>query len=114
MGSSIYDVSSMYDQYASSVKRSQSASLENTLSGVNETTSDEELLESCKEFEAYFIEKVISQAKKSILSQEDEEGEYVKMFSDTFNQSLADSVVESGGVGLAQELYESMKKNMSL
>ena len=112
MASSVYDISSLYDTYADKYKASSTAKLEGSLSGVSDDASDEDMMNACKEFEKYFVEKVIDQARKTFVGKdEDEEGsEYLDMFSDNFNSSLAQTVSDSGGVGLAQQLYESMKR----
>ena len=45
---------------------------------------------------------------------EDEEGEYTKMFADMRNEQLADTVTESGQIGLAQQLYDNLKQQYKL
>lgn len=112
MSASIYDVSSIYDTYSQSLSNASSSSATNTLGLVGNDSTDEELMEACKEFEEYFVEKIISQARKSVAMSDDEEGEYMKYFGDLLNQSYAEAVSSGDGVGLAQQLYESMKRNM--
>lgn len=110
MSSSIYDVSSLYDTYSQSINTASTSSVESVLGTVDDSSSDEELLNACKEFEEYFLQKIIEQARKSVESEE-EEGEYLQYFGDTLNQAYAEAVVDGGGIGLAQQLYESMKSN---
>ncbi len=62
----------------------------------------------CKDFESYFVQKIIEESKKT-LDNEDEQGEYMQYFSDTLNQEYADIVTDNGGIGLAQQLYDSLK-----
>lgn len=109
--SSIYDVSSMYDTYAQSLKNSSGLTAQGTLNAVGENSTDEELMEACKGFESYFVQKIIEQARKMVQSDEDE-GEYMQYFGDTLNQAYAEAITESGQIGLAQELYDSMKRDM--
>lgn len=112
MGSSVYDVSSIYGNYSQGMDSASASRVNSKLSQVGSDSTDEELLNACQEFEEYFVQKIIEQARKSV-SGEEEEGEYMKYFGDTLNQSYAEAVVEGGGIGLAQQLYESIKGNNS-
>lgn len=111
--SSILDISSMYDSYASTLSSATGSSLKNSLESVNSDSDDEELMNACKSFESYFVQKIIDQAYKSVKGEEDE-GEYMKYFGDTLTQSYADAIADSGEIGLAQQLYDSMKQNYKL
>ena len=73
--------------------------------------TDEELMEVCKTFENYFVEQVLKEMEKTVHSS-DQESEYYQYFGDILTQSYAESFTESGQFGLAQTLYESMKRNM--
>jgi len=77
----------------------------------NSTDIDEELMEACKSFETYMVEQVIKQTKKAMLQDEDSEGDYMKYFGDHLTQSYAEMITETGDLGIAQMLYESMKRN---
>lgn len=68
-------------------------------------------MQACKEFETYLVEQVIKNTKSAMLEDEDSEGEYMKMFGDTLNQSYAELITENADLGIAQMLYESMKRN---
>ena len=46
-----------------------------------------------------------------MLSDEDSEGDYMKMFGDNLTQSYAEMITETADLGIAQMLYESMKRN---
>ena len=46
-----------------------------------------------------------------MLEDEDSQGDYMKMFGDTLNQSYAEMITESANLGIAQMLYESMKRD---
>ncbi|MCI8769863.1 MAG: hypothetical protein HFH73_01750 [Lachnospiraceae bacterium] len=110
--SSILDTSSLYSTYGQTVTNAASSSLQNTLGNVNDDSSDEELMNVCKNFEAYFVQKIIEQAKKSIAGEEEEEqGEYMKYFGDMQNEQYANIIADSGSFGLAQQLYDSIKSN---
>lgn len=111
--SSIFDVSSMYEAYSSQVGTASSDKTSNTIAGVGADSSDEELMEACKSFEAYFVQKMIEAAKKT-LENEDEKGEYMQYFSENLNQQYAEMITDSGQIGLAQQLYDSMKTQYNL
>ena len=80
--------------------------------------SDEELMEACKSFEAYFIEQVMKGMEKTIpKSDEDDDSgsSYLEMFKDNLYQEYADMAADqSGGIGIARMLYEQMKRNYNL
>ncbi|NLK99516.1 MAG: hypothetical protein GX271_02515 [Clostridiales bacterium] len=73
-------------------------------------TSDEELMEVCKSFESYLLEQVMKGMEKTIPS-EDKKNPYLEHFGDMLYQEYAKSATENQGLGLAQMLYESMKRN---
>lgn len=75
-----------------------------------EASSDKELMDVCKNFEAYFVEQVFKEMKKTVPTNE-EENEYISSFGDMLNEEYAKGVTDSGNMGIAQMLYESMKRN---
>ena len=108
--SSIIDPSSIYSSYAQTTKSFAGASLQDRLGNVNASSDEDELMGACKQFEAYFVQKIIEQAKSSISEESDEEkGEYVRMFDDMMNEQYANLITENGGIGLAQQLFEATK-----
>lgn len=111
--SSVLDVSSLYDSYASQISNASAAGTSGKIEGIGKDSSEEELMEACKSFETYFVQKMIEEAKKTV-ENEDEEGEYTKMFADMRNEQLADTITESGQIGLAQQLYDNLKQQYKL
>ncbi len=102
----------LYSQMQKSKNDTQAIGLQNKLSGINgETATDEEIMEVCKEFEAYFVEKVFDQMKDALTDSEEEEGDYLTYFGDMLYQEYAKQIAENGELGMAQQLYESMKRN---
>ena len=71
-------------------------------------------MNACKSFESYFVQKIIQQAEETVKSDDEEEGEYLKYFGDTLTQAYADAITDSGEIGLAQQLYDSMKQNYKI
>ncbi len=102
----------LYTQMQKSKNDSKAIGLQNKLTGLNEAnSSDEEIMEVCKEFEAYLVEKVFDRMKDAMTDSEEEEGDYLSYFGDMMYQEYAKQIAENGELGLAQQLYESMKKN---
>lgn len=107
------DISTYYNDYYTQAANASTSALSNTLNGVNQDTSDEELMDACKEFEAYFLEQIYKGMEKTIMKSDEEENDYVSAFSDMRIEEYARLATEQGdGIGLAKQLYESMKRNM--
>ena len=96
--------------------------LEKQLNSVaNADAEDAELLEACKQFEAYLWEQVLKEMDKSVklFKGDDEEegyaGNMVDTFNDTYIQTIATQMTEEGqgANSLAQTLYEQMKRTYS-
>ncbi len=115
MGMSITDYYSDYyaQSAASAASGAKTGELESKLGNLSvEDSSDEELMEACKEFEAYLVEQVIKQVKESMLDSEEDESDYLKFFGDTMVQNVAATISDTESLGIAQSLYESMKNNL--
>lgn len=101
--------------YTSYVNNAYIDSLTNGINKVNQDTStDEEMLEACKEFETYMVEQVYKQMEKTIMKADEEENEYEQYFGDYRIQEYAKMVTEQGRLGLAQQLYEAMTANKGI
>ncbi len=87
-----------------------SSKIEDTLNKNLKNASDDEMMDVCKTFESYMVEQMFKEMKKSVGSEE-EESPYVSYFGDTLYQKYAEDIVDNGGMGIAQMLYESMKRN---
>lgn len=93
---------------AMAADKSRESILENKLK--SKPTTDEELMEVCKGFEAYLLEQVMKGMEKTIPTEE-KKNQYLDYFGDMLYQEYAKSATETQGLGLAQMLYESMKRN---
>lgn len=103
---------SLYLQSMQNAAAAKAEKLSSSLSNIEKgTATDEELMAACKEFETYLVEQVIKNTKSAMLDDEDSQGEYMKMFGDKLNQSYAEMITETADLGIAQMLYESMKRN---
>ena len=102
----------LFTQMQNSKNDTKAVDLQNKISGLNsDTVSDKEAMEVCKEFEAYLVEKVFDQMKSAMTDSEEEESDYLNYFGDMMYQEYAKNIAENGELGLAQQLYESMKRN---
>lgn len=102
----------LYSQMQANKNDSKAVGLQNKINAINgDTTTDEEMMEVCKEFEAYLVEKVFDRMKDALTDSEEEESDYLSYFGDMMYQEYAKAITENGELGLAQQLYESMKRN---
>ena len=90
--------------------------LESILSTDMSTSSKDELLEVCKDFEAYFAEQLFKSMQKMVPESEESESSSstLDMFQDMLTQEYAKNATEGDGLGIAQMLYEQMKRNYGL
>ncbi len=114
----ISNITSMYsDVYANAANQSASK-LKDQMSGTDYTkATDDELMDACKQFEAYFIEQMYKGMLKTIPESENLSGSTSTMldyYKDQMIQSIAEQTTEQSGLGLAQMLYEQMKRNYGL
>ncbi len=115
MSMGLGSISAMADQV--SAAGSKANALQNKLDGNLKNATEEELMSVCKEFEAYFVEQVLKEVEKTIPKDEEEEGSMSQMkdyFKDEMIQKLAGQVCEQQDLGLAQQMYEQMKRNYNL
>lgn len=79
---------------------------------------DDELLDACKQFESYLLEQVFKEMQKTVDCFKEEDSDpnsnLVDYFKDNTLQELAATSTETQGLGIAQMLYEQMKRNYNL
>ena len=83
----------------------------------NKGTDDEQLMDACKQFESYFVEQTFKEMMKTVPETEysfKSTGSMVDYYKDNMIQEIASMSTESGGLGLAQMLYEQMKINNTI
>ncbi|MBR1598309.1 MAG: rod-binding protein [Lachnospiraceae bacterium] len=112
------DPSSYYSDYYANASNASKDALEKTLSGVDGSTSEEELMKACKEFEAYFVEQIFKGMEKTVIKADDGDSDvssYTEYFKDMQTQEYARAATEqNNGIGLANQLYQQMKRNYGL
>ena len=82
----------------------------------SEKVRDEELMSACKQFEAYFIEQVFKEMKSSVnLTQSEDPAtkQLLSYYEDNLTGEYAKMAADQQENGLAQMLFEQMKRNLS-
>lgn len=113
----ISNITSMYSDVYANATNQAAAKLQNKIDGADYSkATDEELMDACKQFEAYFVEQMYKGMLKTIPKSEDSSGSIGTMkdyYEEQMVQKLAEQTTEQTGLGLAQMLYEQMKRNYS-
>lgn len=112
----ISNIAGMYTDIYSTNNQSTSK-LENKLNSDLTTSTDEELMDACKQFEAYFLEQMFKEMLDTIPKNEDMSAStstLMDYYTDEMMQKLAADSTENNSLGLAQTLYEQMKRNYDL
>lgn len=114
----ISGLTSGYSDYLTQqIDQAQTAKIQSTASKDYSQATDDELMDVCKQFEAYFLEQVFKQMEKTVLKSEESSGSttaLVDYFKDSAIADLASQSTETQGLGIAQMLYEQMKRNYDL
>ncbi len=113
-------ISSYTDFLAGQSQNVAGTKLKDTIKSTDYTkVEDDELLDACKQFEAYFLEQVFKEMQKTVDAVKDENSldtsnSMIDYFQDMTIQNLASTSTELQGLGLAQTLYEQMKRNYGI
>ena len=114
-------ISSMFSSYPNNLTSSQTSKSANNISSMDNldlsNATDEELMGVCEDFEAYFLEQVMKEMTKTIGQDEDSDtstSSLVSYFKDSTIADLAKQSTQQNSLGLAQTLYEQMKRNTNL
>ena len=114
----ISGLSNVYTEYLNQQTDNVSAKkMQDTISKDYSQASDKELLDVCKQFEAYFMEQMFKGMMKTIPKSEESESSnsaLVDYFTDSTIQELSKQSTEQNSLGLAQMMYEQMKRNYDL
>lgn len=110
-------ISNYYNSVATKVPASANNISQLSDADMKEKT-DDELMEVCKEFESYLLEQVFKEMDKTTsIFGEDEDNtssQMVDYFKETTIAELASQSTEQNSLGLAQMLYEQMKRNYNI
>ena len=135
MSDSLNGITGLDNIYNNNYTTKKTDSLENKLNSSDlSSATDDELMSVCKDFESYFVEQMLkSMEKMSKIDSDDDDNSSLfssmagitgtsdsgmstlsSYFGGEMLSQLADSITESNGgkgLGLAQTLYEQMKRN---
>ena len=114
------DISSMLNSYTDYV--SNAANEAKTVSSVNTSrdyakATDKELMDACKKFEAYFLEQCMKEMWKTVGTEKSESAAMNTLkdyYKDNLISEFATKSTETNSLGLAQMLYEQMKRNYDI
>lgn len=111
-----------YTDYLNLTQDVSAAKTENAVNAVSKDSTDEELMSACKQFEAYLLEQVFKEMQKTISFDDDkdsssslgfstgDDNSLMGYFKDQAIASIASTATEQNGLGIAQMLYEAMKR----
>ena len=116
------DISSLYgssalDSTAYTNAANQTASkLQDKLNSSDYSkATDDELMDACKQFESYFLEQMFKEMMKTIPEDtSSSNSQLMDYYKDEMVQQIASDSTEQNSLGLAQMLYEQMKRNYNL
>lgn len=112
----ITNISGLYtDIY--SANNQVASKLENKLNTDMTKATEDELMDACKEFEAYFLEQMFKAMMKTVPKNEEMSASgssLMDYYSDEMIKELAADSTETNSLGLAQTLYEQMKRNYEM
>jgi len=114
----IGNVASMYSDVYSTAASQTASRLQNKLDSSDYSKADsKELMDACKQFEAYFVEQMFKEMMKTIPANENMSNytsSIMDYYKDQMIQSMAEQTTGQGGFGLAQMLYEQMRRNYGI
>lgn len=112
----INNIASAYQEAYSSASTQSASQLQQKLGTDYSKATDDELMDACKQFEAYFLEQVFKEMVKTIPSEEESgsTSSMVDFYKDQMIQNIATESTERNSLGLAQTLYEQMRRNYGL
>lgn len=113
------DISGLNTDYTNYLSQSSAASAK--MGQIQNTdyanATDEELMSACKQFEEYFVEMTLKEVFKTVdlfgmgESTSNAMSTSKDFMKDSMVQKFAEKITEESNLGLAQQLYESMKRN---
>lgn len=115
------DLSSISSAYTDLI--SQNASNASTASKINTNkdyskASDKELMDACKQFEAYFLEQCFKEMMETVKNDDEFSSGSTSTLVDYFKEEMVKEVAsqstEKNSLRLAQMLYDQMKRNYDL
>ncbi len=113
------DIGGLNTDYQNYMSRSSEASAK--MNQIQKTdyanATDEELMNACKRFEEYFVEMTLKEVFKTVdmfgmgESTSGAMSTSKDFMKDAMVQKFSEKITEEANLGLAQQLYDSMKRN---
>lgn len=112
----IGSLTSTYSDIYSQTANQTASKLEKQLGTDYSQATDNELMDACKQFEAYFLEQVFKEMMKTVPKEETSgsSSSLMDYYQDEMVQKLASTSTDQNSLGLAQTLYEQMCRNYGL
>lgn len=116
--------SAAYTDYAA--KTQYSNEVQKAVTSTSSQSTDEELMDACKQFEAYFLEQVFKEMSKTVDAFKADDNQMsdalsmtssnslVDYFKDLTIQDIASNAADNQSTGLAQMLYDNMKRTYGI
>ncbi len=100
-------------------KNASTIALQKKLENTSAKSTDDELWQACKGFEAYFMEQIFKEMQKSVdalkpESQDKSTSTLVDYFKNQTLQDICADSVDTQSNGFAQMLYENLKRNYDI
>ena len=118
------DISGVYGEYYTSdaASSAKAEKLKSSISNTDRTSKEEELMDVCKQFEAYFMEQVMKQAYNAFLPNDSlttggdaASNQMMSYYKDELIKEYAKGMSDqSGDNSLANMLYQQMKRNYGI
>ena len=115
MAISMEPISQAYYNNASST--ASTSGLEKNLEKDYSKATDDELMDVCKEFEAYFTEQVFKAMDKMVPRTEESSSANSQLkdyYKEQLIQQYAEKSADGEGLGIAKMMYEQMKRNYDI
>ena len=118
MSLNVNGIDSYFNNYNTDTASNSASRLEETLNSDLSTATEDELMDVCKDFEAYFIEQMFKAMQKMVPESDNDISASSRQMQDYYKeqmtQTFAEQAAEGEGLGIAQILYEQMKRNYGL
>ena len=110
---SVYNYLTQTAQNANS--SAASGAVNETLSGINENSTEAEMKQAIKDFESYFVEQILKQVKETFTEDEDSpNSQLTDFFMGQVGEQMADRLIDDVGGRMTQTLYEQLCRNYSM
>lgn len=102
-----------YDTIKGKTQEAKQGEFQSALDKAVKEKDEKKLKETCRDLEAVFINMMFSQMRSTIQTDELFGGGYAEdMYQDMLYEKYADEASKSGGIGIAEILYQQLSKGM--